>query len=165
MRISDWSSDVCSSDLDGIPPDGTRPHRTCQDDIICHEAGRSSPLSRCGQRGVTIAFSLCASAIGGDITFSYISSKRSSGIRRSSGSPDDAAALHERLAGGKPQYITVTVIVAVSVRRYVLTCGNAPVNQSKLRTQICLIEEKSRKLSDSRKLLTSLLAAFEGSTP
>src|SRR3546814_6152359 len=69
---------------DGIPPDGTRPHRTCQDDIICHEAGRSSPLSRCGQRGVTIAFSLCASAIGGDITVSYISSKRSSGIRRRS---------------------------------------------------------------------------------
>src|SRR3546814_4985984 len=79
MRISDWSSDVCSSDLRsglvalppqdrrglspryrsaGISPDGTRPHRTCQDDIICHEARRSSPLSRCGQRGMMIAFPL-----------------------------------------------------------------------------------------------------------
>src|SRR3546814_2772552 len=91
MRISDWSSDVCSSDLRsglvalppqdrrglspryrsaGISPDVTRPHRTCQDDIICHEARRSSPLSRCGQRGMMIAFPLCASAIGGDIMFS-----------------------------------------------------------------------------------------------
>src|SRR3546814_4606097 len=33
MRISDWSSDVCSSDLEGVPPRRTRRGRVRGDDL------------------------------------------------------------------------------------------------------------------------------------
>src|SRR3546814_18850715 len=83
-----------------------------------------------------IAFPLCASAIGGDIMFSYISSERSSGIRRSSGSPERCSHPPRTTRGREASiYHRHRDRIAVSVRRYVLTCGTAPVNRSKLRTQ------------------------------
>src|SRR3546814_21146672 len=111
------------------------------------------------------AVPLCATAIGGDIMFSVISSERSSGIRRSSGSTERCSRPPRTTRGREASiYHRHRDRIAVSVRRYVLTCGNAPVNQSKLRTQICLIEDQRRKPPDSRKLLTSILASFEGPT-
>src|SRR3546814_18158661 len=78
--------------------------------------------------------------------FSYISSERSSGIRRSSGSPERCSRPPRTTRGREASiYHRHRDRIAVSVRRYVLNCGNAPVNQSKLRTQICLIEDQSRE--------------------
>src|SRR3546814_9542486 len=45
MRISDWSSDVCSSDLWRTPGDATRPAR------LRHQDDRTRPCRRTGRKG------------------------------------------------------------------------------------------------------------------
>src|SRR3546814_3398887 len=62
MRISDWSSDVCSSDLRGALPPLRRPSRPCLQrrseadrQTLLHER-RGAPLSR----GVEIALTITA---------------------------------------------------------------------------------------------------------
>src|SRR3546814_4255738 len=108
-----------------------------------------------------ISFPLCASAIGGDIMFSYISSERSSGIRRSSGSPERCSRPPRTTRGREASiYHRHRDRIAVSVRRYVLTCGNAPVNQSKLRTQICLIEDQSRSEEHTSELQSLMRISY-----